>query len=260
MFFLTILPLVEWKKLSKRLIFLVITLKIKQVNVEQPIDIILADDHALVRDGIRSLLEDFPEIRVLGEAADGVEALSQVDKHNPDILIVDIRMPRMNGIETVTQLSKKSNKTKALVLSMHDSEEYVVQSVEAGAYGYLLKDTNRQEFLKAIKTIHSGDKYFSGDISAILVKQLLGKSKPTTQQTLPPHNESKAKTLQVKLTKRQKEILQLAVSGMSNQEIADHLGKSIRTIEAHRFTMMKKLGVKNLLELSNKAKELGLVN
>lgn len=228
------------------------------MEVTQQINVILADDHALVRDGIRSLLEGFPEIRVLGEAADGQEALLQVDKYQPDILIVDIRMPILNGIQTVAQLSQKSTKTKALVLSMHDSEEYVIQSVEAGAYGYLLKDTNRQEFLKAIKTIHRGDKYFSGDISAILVNQLLRKS--TTTQKTSTSAAPKKKIPAVKVTKRQKEILQLAVKGMSNKEIAEHLGKSIRTVEAHRFTMMKNMGVKNLLELSNKAKALGLVD
>lgn len=229
------------------------------MEVTQQINVILADDHALVRDGIRSLLEGFPEIRVLGEAADGQEALLQVDKYQPDILIVDIRMPRLNGIQTVAQLSQKSTKTKALVLSMHDSEEYVIQSVEAGAYGYLLKDTNRQEFLKAIKTIHRGDKYFSGDISAILVNRLLRKS-TVIQDTFTSAAAPKEKMPAVKVTKRQKEILQLAVKGMSNKEIAEHLGKSIRTVEAHRFTMMKNMGVKNLLELSNKAKALGLVD
>ena len=225
----------------------------------QQINIVLADDHELVRDGIRSLLEAFPEINVLAEAANGLEALSQVVLHQPDILIVDVRMPKLNGIETVTELSKQSVKTRALVLSMHDSEEYVIKSVEAGAYGYLLKDTNKQEFLKAIKTIYNGEKYFSGDISAILVNKFLERSKnPTSTDATVP--ETKAPVPAIKLTKRQKEILQLAVKGMSNKEIADHLGKSVRTVEAHRFTMMKKMGVKNLLELSNQAKEFGLID
>ena len=225
------------------------------MDTTQQINVILADDHALVRQGIRSLLEGFPEINVLAEAADGQEALLKVNEYNPDILIVDIRMPKLNGIQTVAQLSQKTSKTKALVLSMHDSEEYVIQSVEAGAYGYLLKDTNRQEFLKAIKTIYKGDKYFSADISAILVNRLLQKSKEPILNAMPSVAKEK-----IKLTKRQKEILKLAVSGMSNKEIAEHLDKSIRTIEAHRFTMMKKMGVKNLLELNNKAKEFGLID
>ena len=108
------------------------------MDTTQQINVILADDHALVRQGIRSLLEGFPEINVLAEAADGQEALLKVNEYDPDILIVDIRMPKLNGIQTVAQLSQKTSKTKALVLSMHDSEEYVIQSVEAGAYGYLL--------------------------------------------------------------------------------------------------------------------------
>ncbi|MEN0003731.1 MAG: response regulator transcription factor [Bacteroidota bacterium] len=224
------------------------------------IDVILADDHALVRDGIRSLLEGFSEIRVLAEAADGEEALEQVEKHQPDILIVDIRMPKLNGIQTVARLSKQFTKTKALVLSMHDSEEYVIQSVEAGAYGYLLKDTNRLEFLKAIKTIHKGEKYFSGDISTILVNKFLEQSTAKPAVAPPPAATPTQKESAIKLTKRQREILQLAVEGMSNKEIADHLGKSVRTVEAHRFTMMKKMGVKNLLELSKKARAFGLID
>lgn len=227
---------------------------------EEQINVILADDHALIRDGIRALLEGFPEIRVLAEAADGQEALQKVNQYNPDILIVDIRMPKLNGIETVAQLSKMSSTTKALVLSMHDSEEYVIQSVEAGAYGYLLKDTNRQEFLRAIKTIHKGDKYFSGDISAILVNRLLSKQETVTINSPKITKEKEEEKPTIKLTKRQKEILKLAVNGMSNKEIAEYLGKSIRTVEAHRFTMMKKMGVKNLLELVNKAKTFGLID
>lgn len=223
----------------------------------EKISVVLADDHSLVRDGIKSLLEEAPNIEVIGEAADGEEAIQKVNEIQPDILIVDIRMPKLNGIETVTQLSQINSSTRCMVLSMHDSEDYILKSVEAGAFGYILKDTNRDEFIKAIQTIYNGSKYFSGDISPIFVNKYLENLGTPPSNTSPTSLSNDSDS--IKLTKRQKEILGLAVQGMSNKEIANHLGKSIRTIEAHRFSMMKKLGVKNLMELSKKAKSLGLV-
>ncbi|WNJ17843.1 response regulator transcription factor [Pontibacter sp. G13] len=227
------------------------------------IQVVLADDHALVRDGIRSLLEEDPTIEVIAEASNGEEALQQVEIHQPDLLIVDIRMPKMNGIQTVSALTQTPSETKALVLSMHDSEEYVLQSVEAGAFGYLLKDISKDEFLKAIHTIHGGGKYFCGEISPILVQKYLenvGGSERAPKVAEPaPEYQASVPTTDFQLTKRQKEILALVVNGMSNKEIAEHLDKSVRTVEAHRFSLMKKMGVKNLLELSNKAREHGLI-
>lgn len=226
--------------------------------IDLKITVVLADDHSLVRDGIKSLLEEAPNIEVIGEAADGEEALEKVASLQPDLLVVDIRMPKLNGIETVAQLIQRNSPVKTLVLSMHDSEDYVLKSVEAGANGYILKDTSRDEFIKAIQIIHQGGKYFSGEISPVFVNKYLENLKPLDSK--PPSNRApQDENPQVKLTKRQKQILDLAVQGLSNKEIADHLGKSIRTVEAHRFSMMKKLKVKNLMELSNKAKDLGLV-
>jgi len=225
---------------------------------KKKIKVVLADDHSLVRDGIKALLEEAEDIQVIGEAADGEEALKKVEGTTPDILIVDIRMPKLNGIETVAKLTQQSPNTKALVLSMHDSEEYVLKSVEAGAYGYLLKDTSREEFIKAIHTIYDGGKYFSGDISPIIVSKYL-ESIAGTPVTAPVVKPSPSTTSDIKLTKRQKQILEFAIDGKSNKEISEILGKSVRTVEAHRFSLMKKMGVKNLLELSKKAQELGLL-
>lgn len=220
------------------------------------IQIILADDHALVRNGIKSLLQESTGIQVIAEAANGEDALQLAAEMEPDMLIVDIRMPGLNGIQTVARLRIESPTVKALVLSMHDSDEYVLQSVEAGACGYLLKDTTKEEFIKAIHTIDQGGKYFSADISTILVHKYL------ENVTTPPHKSPETTARiehQVKLTKRQTQILKLALNGMTNKEIAEHIDKSIRTVEAHRFSLMKKLEVKNLAELSKRAKELGLV-
>ena len=130
------------------------------------VKVVLADDHMLVRDGIKALLEDQSGIQVIDEASDGKEALEVVSRSNPDLLIVDIRMPELTGIEVVRALNNEGNKVKTMVLSMHDSEEYVIKAIEAGADGYLLKGASKEEFLKALTTVATGGKYFTGDISA----------------------------------------------------------------------------------------------
>ena len=125
------------------------------------INIVLVDDHILVRDGIKALLEEEEDIRVIAEASNGIEALEELQTHRPNVLIVDIRMPDMSGIEVVKKIKKINNNIKTLVLSMHDAEEYVLDSIEAGTDGYLLKGASKAEFLKALNTIASGGKYFS---------------------------------------------------------------------------------------------------
>jgi len=146
------------------------------------IQILLADDHTIVRDGIKYLLEEEENMEVIGEASNGLEALSFIEKNQPDLLIIDVRMPEMNGIEAVKILNQKTTKTKAIVLSMHDSEEYILKSIQAGASGYLLKDTDKKEFIKAINTVYEGGKYFSGDISNVIVSNYLQNTSVTPQK------------------------------------------------------------------------------
>ncbi|MDR6843438.1 response regulator transcription factor [Flavobacterium granuli] len=215
------------------------------------IRVILADDHVFVRDGIKSLLENEANITVVGEATDGLEALSLIDSFQPDLLILDIRMPNMTGIEVVEQLRSKNNLVKIVMLSMHESEEYVLKSIQAGADGYLLKGSSKEEFLKALHTVANGGKYFSGDISSILINQL-------TNPTLSSEPKQSLGEDQI-ITKREKEILKLLLTGKGNKEIAEALDISKRTAEVHRFNLMKKLKVKNLMELSNKASEYSLL-
>jgi two-component system, NarL family, nitrate/nitrite response regulator NarL len=214
------------------------------------IRVVLADDHVFVRDGIKSLLETEENIRVVGEATDGLEALTVVDEQKPDLLIIDIRMPHLTGIEVVEKLRTLNNFVKTIVLSMHDSEEYVLKSIKAGADGYLLKGSSKEEFLKALQTVTKGGKYFTGDISSILINQLASGAAIETKKTL---------TEEVSITKREKEILKLLLTGKGNKEIAEALSISKRTAEVHRFNLMKKLKVKNLIELSNKATEYSLL-
>ncbi|MEO9964697.1 MAG: response regulator transcription factor [Reichenbachiella sp.] len=208
------------------------------------IKVILADDHVIVRNGIKILLESEGDVEVIAEASNGIEAIEKVKQLKPDILVSDIRMPIMNGLEATAQLKKIAPETKTLILSMHDDDEYIISSVKAGALGYLLKDTTREEFMKALRSILNGDQYFSGDISAALVKGYLGKSNSSPGDTVA--------SIEYHITKREKQILKLVYEGHSNKEIADTLQKSVRTVETHRFNIMKKLGVGNVTELIRK--------
>jgi len=219
------------------------------------IKIVLVDDHSLVRDGIRALLESEEDLNVIGEGADGTEALTLVKETNPDVLIIDIRMPKMTGIEVVQELSASDSNTKCIILSMHDSEEYILQSVSAGAKGYLLKDTGKTEFIKAIHAVQGGDKYYSGDISNVLVNNLLNSSTKSTERATPDTRTSKP----FDLTNKEIQVLELVLTGLTNQQISEKLQNSKRTVETHRFNLMRKMEVKNLMDLSKKAQEYKLV-
>jgi DNA-binding NarL/FixJ family response regulator len=213
------------------------------------IKVLLADDHTIVRNGIMSLLESSPEIEIVGEARDGAEALAKVKELSPDVLMIDIAMPVMNGLEAAEQLGKYHKHTRALMLSMHNNEDYILKSVEAGAYGYLLKDTTRDEMLRALQTVARGEKYFSPSVSHIIVSSYLQKVKDT----------EKAKAKKPKLSKKEKAIVRFIIDGDSSREIAEKLNISIRTVDNHRANMMKRLGVKNAVELVKKVLDEKLV-
>ncbi len=215
------------------------------------INIVLADDHVLVRKGIKAMLESDTDIQVIGEAGNGIEALEASKRLHPDILVLDIRMPEMNGLEAAAKLENYSPETKAVILSMHDSEEYVLQALDAGAYGYLLKDTDKTEFVKALKQVHGGVKYFSGAVSNVLANRLLGAKQFTSKSSVEED--------EYHLTRREKEILRMVIDGKHNRDIAEASGKSVRTIETHRFNIMKKLGVNNAIDMVNKAVKENLV-
>jgi DNA-binding NarL/FixJ family response regulator len=218
------------------------------------INVVLADDHVLVRDGIKALLEDQDGIAVIDEASNGKEALEVISRNKPHVLIVDIRMPEMNGIEVVREMSRSYQDVKTLVLSMHDSEEYVVQAIQAGADGYLLKGASKNEFIKALNKVASGGKYFTGDVTAIIMNNFVNGNTNTAAAP-----KQRVKEDPFKLTKREKQILSLVLQLKNNKDIADELQISKRTAEVHRFNLMKKLDVKNLMELNHKANEFGLV-
>lgn len=213
------------------------------------IKIILADDHTIVRNGIRSLLEGLSDVEIVGEAQNGAEAITKVKELNPDVLMIDIAMPVMTGIEATAQVSKRHKTTKCLMLSMHNNEDYILKSVEAGAYGYLLKDTTREEMLRAIRTVASGEKYYSPSVSNIIITSYLQKVKSPEAASAPKK----------KLSKQEKAILKFIIEGSNSRQIAEKLNLSVRTVDNHRASMMKRLSVKNAVELVRKALDENLV-
>ncbi|MDW7691652.1 response regulator transcription factor [Flammeovirgaceae bacterium SG7u.111] len=220
--------------------------------------VVLADDHEIIRNGIKMILQSSEDIEVVGEASDGLEALQKVEELKPHVLVVDIRMPNQNGIETAAIMRDKFPDTKVLILSMHDDEEYIIKSVECGASGYLLKDTNQTEFIKAVRSVYNGEKYFSGDISSVIVNHYLNATKggnAATATTTRPSAASAPVADNYDLTKREKQILSLLYRGENNKQIADRFNKSIRTIETHRFNIMKKMKVNNVIDLIKKVDE-----
>lgn len=221
------------------------------------IRVVLADDHEIVRNGIKQLLESEPQIEVVGEAVNGLEAIDRVNQLQPDILITDISMPKMDGIEATSKLNEQGTSTRIIILSMFDKEEYVLKAVELGAYGYLLKDTGKERFIKAIFTVNEGEKYFGSEISNIIINEYLSSKKGGGSASSGSDDSKKPKN---DLTKRETEILTLIVRGFNNKKIADEFNISVRTIETHRLNIMKKLQVNNAAELVRVAIENNLVD
>jgi DNA-binding NarL/FixJ family response regulator len=200
--------------------------------------IILADDHGIVRKGLRFVLESEPGLVVVAEASNGREAVRLCEQLKPDIAIVDIAMPQLNGIEAVSLIVKASPKTSAVILSMHTDETYILRALSAGAKGYMLKDAVEDEILPAIHAIQRGKSYFSPAIAKTLLEDYV---RYLRQRGLEDSYDL--------LTDREKEILQLLAEGRSNKEVANLLGLSVTTVETHRTNMMQKLGLHSTAEI-----------
>lgn len=210
------------------------------------IQVVLVDDHTIVRNGLRSILESTDEIEVIGEASNGEEALEKIAYLKPQIMLIDISMPGMSGIELVGKVVKQNNSIRPVILSMHNDDAYILKSVEAGACGYLLKDATREEILSALHMVKDGEKYFNPAVAAVIVNGYLSQV-----QKVERVSESR-KTL---LSKKEKEVLRLLVEGMSSRQIADRLDLSVRTVDNHRANMMRRLQVHNAAELVKLALE-----
>ena len=214
---------------------------------EAPIRVLVADDHAIVRTGIRHVLESEPGFVVVAEASTGAEALALAASHHPDVVVLDISLPGDSGLRVAAELRQRSPGTQVLMLSMHDNTEYVLESLRAGAHGYLLKDTAAMELRGAIRAVRRGESFFSPAIAGRLSAVVRGDPADSISRAL------------AQLTGRERQVLVGVAEGHTNREIAVRLGISHRTVESYRESLMKKLGVRTVAGLTRLALEAGLV-
>lgn len=213
--------------------------------MKKQIKILIADDHALVRSGIITLLKTEKEFNILGEACDGEAVIDEVRKLKPDVVLMDISMPKQSGLEAAAIIRKKFSSTRVLILTMHDNEEYAYQIWNSGAGGYILKNSDKTELIAAIKGVAGGQRFFSRTLSDKLADYNRRRPKPAGDPAL--------------LTKREREIVKLIADGMTNQEIAERLFISPRTVDTHRSNIMQKLDIKNTAALVRFALESGII-
>jgi DNA-binding NarL/FixJ family response regulator len=211
--------------------------------------IAIAEDHTILREGLRALLISEPDFTVVCEAGDGRDAIQCIEEHQPDLILMDLSMPRMNGLEAIKEIKKRSRSTMVMALTVHKSEEYILATLQAGADGYVLKDTTHAELVSAIRHVLSGKRYLSPGVSEKVIEGYLEEKRSV-----------KTRTAWDTLTKREREILKLIAEGYKNKEIADYLCVSLKTVEKHRTNLMKKLDIHNVATLTAFAMEKGLVN
>jgi DNA-binding NarL/FixJ family response regulator len=211
------------------------------------INVVLADDHALVRAGLRMLVEAMPDVVVLGEASDGYEAIALVEKHHPHMVLMDIAMPGLNGLEATQRISKQWPDVKVVMLSMHQDDQYVRQALKMGASGYLLKDSATTELALAVRAVLRGETYLSPAASKGVLSDYVQRLR----------SDSSA---DVHLTPRQREVLQLIAEGCSTKEVAQRLGLAVKTVETHRTLLMKQLDVHEVAGLVRYAVRAGIVS
>jgi DNA-binding NarL/FixJ family response regulator len=215
------------------------------------IKILIVDDHEVVRDGLKNILLSLNNVSIAGEAANGEDSISLYDSLKPDLVIMDISMPGMNGIEATRIIKENDPNAKILILTMHDNQEYLNQIIRSGAKGFVLKNTDKEELLDAVKTVAGGENFFSKDISKLIIENYIRSAKDSDK------NEGYK---EVPLTKREVEILKYIAEGNSNQEIANKLYISYNTVDTHRKNIMHKLSIKNTAGLVRYAIEKGLIN
>ena len=210
------------------------------------ITVLLVDDHPVVRKGLISCLSHRENLKVVGEASDGLEAITRVKELNPDIVLMDINMPGMDGLTVTETLRKDSPQTRVLILSMHGNREYVMRIVKAGARGYVLKDAPTDELLRAIEAVNRGEAFFSPSVARIALNQYVAES-----DTSDPLS---------RLSERERQVLVQIAEGKSNKEIASHLDIGVRTVETHRERIMRKLDIRSVAGLTKVAIAHGMVS
>ncbi len=210
--------------------------------------VVLADDHAIVRRGLRSLIEAEPGITVVAEAGDGLEAVRLCEEHQPDVVVLDIAMPLLNGIDVAARLQKGERRPRVVILSMHTDESYILRALAAGAQAYLLKDATDEELIPALRTVMGGKPFFSAAVAAVLVEDYV--------------HHLRARGLNDSfhlLTAREREVLQLLAEGRSNKEVAALLDLGLSTVETHRANLMQKLNLHNTAEIVLYAVRKGMI-
>jgi len=217
--------------------------------MKKPFSIVIAEDHTILREGVKALLSSHPDLKVVGEAADGLEAIRCVQNHSPDMILLDLSMPRMTGLDAIKEIKRVNSDTKIVVLTVHSTEEYILATLQAGADGYVLKDAHSPELLTAIRHVLDGRRYLSPSISGTIIDGLLEGKKA-----------SAIRSAWDTLTQREREILKLVAEGHKNKDIADLLCISVKTVEKHRANLMDKLGLHNVASLTALAAEKGLIN
>ena len=210
------------------------------------ITIAIADDHKIVRDGLKSLLSKIDDFEIIFEVEDGEQLISLFENTLPDVTLVDISMPKMNGLVALKYLKDHNSMAKIIMLSMHEEPEYIMKALQNGAKGYLLKNVDEKELELAIRNVAGGGKYFNSVISSIMIENM--SQKPSTPMTVENN-----------VSNREKEILKLVSEGQSNKMIADVLHISVRTVETHRLNLLRKLDVNNAAEMVKKALETGIL-
>ena len=215
----------------------------------KPIEIVIADDHTIVRQGLRKLLEEEDYLKITGEAMDGREAVQKVHELEPDVVIMDIAMPVLNGIEATRQIKQSTLKTKVIILSMHDHTRYIRELLSIGVSGYLLKNAVSHDIIKAIKAAIKGETFLSPSISNRVIEDYVGMNQKTSQDEL--YNT---------LTNREREVFQMMVEGYTTKKISEMLCLSPSTIKSHRSNIMEKLKMENISKLIQYAIHLGIID
>jgi DNA-binding NarL/FixJ family response regulator len=210
-------------------------------------DILLADDHHIVRQGLRALLESDPHFRLVGEAGDGIEAVRMSERLKPDVLITDVMMPGLNGLEVTRQVTKALPKTRVIILSMYTNDAYVLEALKNGASGYVLKDSQAADLIQAVREVAAGRRYLSPPLSERALDLYAKKVEDTPED---PYDM---------LTTREREVLQMVAEGRTSAEIAERLFISPRTAEGHRANVMRKLGLQNQADLIRFALKRGIL-
>ena len=209
--------------------------------------ILLADDHHVVRQGLCALLEAEPDFSIVGEAADGLQVLEQVERLRPDVLVLDLMMPGLNGLEVMREITRRSLRTRVVILSMHSNEAYVLQALRSGVAGYVLKESTASDLARAVREAAAGRRYLSLPLSERAIEVYLEKAQMTTLDAYET------------LTSRERQILHLAAEGLGNSEIAARLSISPRTVETHRANVMRKLNLHSQTDLIRYALRKGIL-